>query len=85
MAKDTKAIFVHNKLMSMKSLFVVAAAAINSTKKDQLQTSGLYGYDFFPSRALLLRFDRQQVRLFRFQGFSTTNKAKSMEFIAPQL
>lgn len=47
MAKETKAIFVHDKLMSMESLFVVAAAINSMKKKDQLQTSGLLVFGFF--------------------------------------
>lgn len=47
MAKETKAIFVHDKLMSMESLFVVAAAINFMKKKDQLQTSGLLVWDFY--------------------------------------
>lgn len=56
MATETQAIFVHDKLMSMESLFVVAAA-INSMEKGSITNIRTAGFwILFPSRVPLLEF-----------------------------
>lgn len=66
MAKETQAIFVHDKLMSMESLFVVAAAINSMEKRINYEHPDCWVLDSFSVSCstfrifAVLRFDRQQ-------------------------
>lgn len=95
MAKETQAIFVHDKLMSMESLFVVAAAINSMEKRINYKHPDCWVLDSFSVScstfriSAVLRFDRQQAGLGQVVQISRVlvdnESRKSMRLVIPQL